>query len=114
MKLSWISRSYHEDIVARADTARDLAMELMRQERDRANGLVEKMLAMRKDGFEPVYPDVEPVKDFLDGDIRSAINEVAEPDEESYLEAFAQEQIAAGKSPESIIESIRAGLEFQP
>lgn len=121
VRLPWVSRSQHEHVVS---ILQDVIKDCCR-ERNQANSradfsraqtkeYVDKMLAMRlQNGGDPVYPDVEPVKDSLDSGIRSAINEM-EVDEQPYLEEFAQGQIAAGKSPESIIDSIHAGLEFQP
>ena len=121
MNLPWISRAHHLKVVEILQntledcrTQRENADARAALERERADKYVEKMLAMRlENGGEPVYPDVEPVKDPLEGGIRSAINEM-DVDEQAYLEEYAQNQIELGANPENIIKTINAGLEFQP
>jgi len=119
MKLPWISRAHHlhivrvfEDVLRDCQKERNAANGLVAAERERANKLVDKVLAMRKEGYEPVYPDVEIAPQPLDKYplIRAAINEVADDDERPYLESYAMNELKCETDPQDILNTIYEGL----
>ena len=116
MKLPWVSRDRLEVsqlLVGWLQGMLKLANESTAEERKRVKELTDKMLAMRKEGYEPVHPDVEKEIDPLPPEIRAVIKEVADVDEWLDLETYALNEIGAGTKYDAIINTIIEGLPFQ-